>query len=96
MLELAPWLFNDPDFKEKLIQGLEPEIGQPESPTPPKDVIAGSYGEEDAEMWIQQFREAVEEPTKPHSAAGIAVTAGWPAHENHEAAARGAGFGSPF
>ena len=57
VLELASWPPDDPDFKEKLIQDLASEIGQPESHTPPKEVIAGSYGKEDAERWIQEFRE---------------------------------------
>ena len=57
-LERASRLFSDPDFKEKVIRGLESEIGQPESHTPPKGVIAGSYGKEDAERWIREFREA--------------------------------------
>ena len=43
---------------EKLIQRLESEIGQPESNTKPKEVIAGSYGKEDAERWIREFSEA--------------------------------------
>ena len=58
-LEGVPWLFDDPDFKEKLVQRLESEIGQPESHTKPKEVIAGSYGKEDAERWIKEFREAM-------------------------------------
>ena len=73
-VDRASWsfdVFDDPDFKEKLIRNLESEIGQPEGHTPPKGVIAGSYGKEDAERWIREFREAMEtarKPTKPHSA----------------------------
>ena len=58
-LELVPWLFDDPDFKEKLVRGLELEIDQPESHKPPKDVISDSYGKEDAARWIREFREAM-------------------------------------
>ena len=46
-------------FNEQLMRNLESEIGQPESYTPPKEVIAGSYGKEDAERWIREFREAM-------------------------------------
>ena len=51
--------FDDPDLKKKLVRGLESEIGQPESHTPPKGVIPGSYGKKDAERWIGEFREAM-------------------------------------
>ena len=57
-LERVSWAFGGPGFKEKVIRGLESEIGQPESNTKPKEVIAGSYGKEDAERWIREFREA--------------------------------------
>ena len=52
-------LLDGPDFKERLIRDLESEIDQPESHTPPKEVIAGSCGKEDAERWIREFREAM-------------------------------------
>ena len=52
-------VFDDPATKEELIRNLESEIGQPESHTPPKEVIAGSYGKEDAERWIREFRKAM-------------------------------------
>ena len=58
-IEPASRLFDDPELKEKFIQNLESEIGEPESNTPPKKVIAGSYGKEDAERWIREFREAM-------------------------------------
>ena len=57
--ELMSWSPDDLDFEEGLIRGLESEVGQPESHTPPKGVIAGSYGKEDAERWIREFREAM-------------------------------------
>ena len=58
----------DTFFQETLIQDLASEIGQPESHTPPKKVIAGSYGKEDAERWIWEFREANENsPGNPPS-----------------------------
>ena len=53
------YIFDDPDFKESLIRNLESEIGQDESHTPPKEVISGSYGKEDVERWIREFREAM-------------------------------------
>ena len=58
-LERTAWLSYVPDFKEGIIPNLESEIGQPESHTPPKDVVAGSYGKEDAERWIREFRESM-------------------------------------
>ena len=58
-LELVSWSSDGPGFKEKVIRDLESEIGQPESHTPPKEVIAGSYGKEDAERWTREFREAM-------------------------------------
>ena len=58
-LELGYWFILDSGLREKLVQRLESEIGQPESNTKPKEVIAGSYGKEDAERWIQEFREAM-------------------------------------
>ena len=68
-LEQASRLFSDPDFKEKVIRGLESEIGQPESYTPPKEVIAGSYGKEDAERWMREFREAMAKVPETNQAA---------------------------
>ena len=53
-------VFSDSDAEGKFVRDLESEIGQPESHTPPKEVIAGSYGKEDAERWIREFREAME------------------------------------
>ena len=41
------------------MQNLKSEIGEPESNTPPKGVIDGSYGKEDAARWIREFREAM-------------------------------------
>ena len=61
--------FDDPDSKEILIRNLESEIGQPESRTPPKEVIAGSYRKEDAERWIREFREAMETVPETNQAA---------------------------
>ena len=59
-LERASRLFVGPVLKEgKVIQNLESEIGQPESHTPPKGVIAGSYGKEDAGRWMREFRKAM-------------------------------------
>ena len=52
-------IFNDHGLKENLIRNLESEIGQDKIHTPPKEVIAGSYGKEDAERWIRGFREAM-------------------------------------
>ena len=97
-LELASWSSDSPGFKKKLIQDLKLEIGQPESHAPPKEVIAGSTTKKtlsggfgsSAKPW-QQSRE----PTKPHSAADIAVTEGWPTHENRKAAVCGAGLDCP-
>ena len=68
-LERASRLFSDPDFKEKVIRGLESEIGQPESHTPPKEVIAGSYGKEDAARWMREFREAMAKVPETNQAA---------------------------
>ena len=58
-LERGYWFILNSGFGEKLIQHLESEISQPESNTRPKEVIAGSYGKEDAELWIHEFREAM-------------------------------------
>ena len=55
----VPRLFDDSDFKEKLTRDLASEIGQDKSHTPLEDVLAGSYGKEDAERWIREFREAM-------------------------------------
>ena len=68
-LELMSWSPDDPGFKEKVIRGLESEIGQPESHTPPKEVIAGSYGKEDAERWTREFREATATAPETNQAA---------------------------
>ena len=57
--ERVPRLFDDSDFKEKLIRNLESEIGQDKSHTPLEEVIAGSYGKEDARRWVREFREAM-------------------------------------
>ena len=57
--EKVPRLFDDFDFKEKLIRDLASEIGQDKSHTPLEDVLAGSYSKEDAERWIREFREAM-------------------------------------
>ena len=68
-IEWASWFFEDPAFNEGLIPCLTSEIGQPESHTPPKGVIAGSYGKEDAERWIREFREATATAPETNQAA---------------------------
>ena len=55
----AFWFINDPDFKKKLVRNLESEIGKPASNALPADVMEGLYGQEDAEQWIREFREAM-------------------------------------
>ena len=67
--EQASWPPDDPGFKEKLTQGLESEIGQPESHTPPKEVIVGSYDQKDAERWIREFRKAMAKVPEANQAA---------------------------
>ena len=70
-VDRASWffdVFDDPAAKEELIRNLESEIGQPESHTPPKEVIAGSYGKEDAERWIREFRKAMATAPKTNQA----------------------------
>ena len=59
-VEQVFWFTDDADFKEKLARSLESEIGQPESHTPPKEVISGAYDKEDAGRWIQGCLEASE------------------------------------
>ena len=68
-LERASWSPDDPDFNEKLNRSLESEIGQPESRELPKGLIAGSYGKEDAERWIREFREAMAKVPRTNQAA---------------------------
>ena len=54
------WFIMDSGFIKRAIEGLESETGKDKSHTPPKkEVIAGSYGKEDAERWIREFREAM-------------------------------------
>ena len=65
----VPRIFDDPDFGEKLIRNLESEIDQPESHKPPKEVIADSYGKEDAARWIREFRKATATVPKTNQAA---------------------------
>ena len=55
-LGLKSWPFGTFDSKERLIRNLESEIGKPESNTPPKEIVARSYGKKDAERWIQEFQ----------------------------------------
>ena len=69
VLEQASWPQDDPGFKEKIIRGLESEIGKDKNHTPPKEVIAGSYGKEDAERWIQEFRKAMARVPRTNQAA---------------------------
>ena len=70
-LDPVPWLFDDPDFKEKLIRDLESEIGQPASNAQPKGslpvrtarkTLGDGFGGS-SNLW-QQSRK----PTKPHGA----------------------------
>ena len=68
-LERTAWLSDVPNFKEGIISNLESEVGQPESHTPPQEVIAGSYGQKDAELWIQQFRKAMARVPRTNQAA---------------------------
>ena len=55
-LGLKSWPSGTFDSKERLIRNLESEIGKPESNTPPKEIVARSYGKKDAERWIQEFQ----------------------------------------
>ena len=68
-LEPESWFLDDPDFNEELMQNLESEIGQPESHTSPKEVIAGSYGQKDAERWIREFRKVMATASETNQAA---------------------------
>ena len=59
-VDRASWFFDvfgNPVAKEELIRNLASEIGQPESHTPPEEVISGSYEKKDAKRWIREFRE---------------------------------------
>ena len=49
--------YDDLEFKDRRKLGIAPETGQPEGNKLPKGVIAGSYSEEDAALWIREFRE---------------------------------------
>ena len=42
-----------------VVKRLKSEIGQPEGHTPPNGVIDDRYNDEDAERWIQEYREAM-------------------------------------
>ena len=71
-VDRASWffdVFDDPATKEKVIRDLESEIDQPGSNTPPKEVIAGSYGKKDAKRWIREFRDAMETVPEANQAA---------------------------
>ena len=74
-LKRASWFDHCSDFEEKLIRDLESEKGQPESHTSPKEAMAGSYGEEDAERWIREYRESGNNPGSQPSRIVRAVAA---------------------
>ena len=46
-------------LRADVVKRLKSEIGQPEGHAPPNGVIYCPYNEEDAERWIQEYREAM-------------------------------------